>query len=345
MTPHTPAYGRRQSRGYELWAEQSSLSPYAGQTYYERPAIKPSHYGWLISSYLFIGGLAGASQIIAAIADLFGGRNDRGLVRGARFLGLLGALVSPVFLIMDLHTPKRWHHMLRIFRRTSPMSIGSWTLAAFGTFSGAAVVGQLVHDRLGWGLGHWLARVSGIPAAAAGMVMSCYTGSLLSATSVPLWAAVHRVLPPLFGTSAMSTGAAAASLAMSHSGSTEDAHHALEKVALAASASELALAIVCERQWRVHGLEPITRNGKFAWFWRVGVLNLGILLPLIIHAVHVLTGRRAAWASMLADFSALAGGFIQRALLVSAGNDSAARPRDYFEFTQPMNGRSSRPVA
>jgi hypothetical protein len=62
MTPETPVYGRRQARGQQLWAEQSPHSPYAGQTYYGRPAIKPSHYRWLISSYLFVGGVAGQSD-------------------------------------------------------------------------------------------------------------------------------------------------------------------------------------------------------------------------------------------------------------------------------------------
>jgi len=165
MTP-TPLYGRRESRGAQLWAEQS-VAPYDGRTYYGRPAIKPSHYKWLISCYLFVGGIAGASQIIAAIADLFGGKGDRGVVRGGRYVALLGALLSPVFLITDLHTPKRFYNMLRIFRPTSPMSIGSWTLAGFGALSGVAALGQAIEDLTGGGgAGRWLARLAGLPGAA-----------------------------------------------------------------------------------------------------------------------------------------------------------------------------------
>ena len=61
---------------------------------------------------------------------------------------------------------------------------------------------------------------------------------------------------------------------------------------------------------------------------------------LAIHAIQVLTGRRSKIATKVADASALAGGFVQRAVMTFGGNDSAQRPRDYFRFTQPAaNGR------
>src|SRR5581483_12442973 len=96
-------YGRRE----ESWAErppgetrrgERERQPYAGPTYYELPAIKASHYRWLVVSYLFVGGLAGAAQLIATLADLAGRRRDRALVRGGRYLALAGALLSPALL-------------------------------------------------------------------------------------------------------------------------------------------------------------------------------------------------------------------------------------------------------
>src|SRR5687768_6375194 len=119
MTPERAPYGR------------SSSPPIP--TYYDWPTVKSSHYRWLITTYFFVGGLAGAAQLIATIVDLVGGRRDRGVVSAGRYLALAGALLSPLFLIKDLHTPSRWYNMLRIARATSPMSIGSWTLALFGT--------------------------------------------------------------------------------------------------------------------------------------------------------------------------------------------------------------------
>ena len=43
-------------------------APYQCETYYGRPAVKPSHYRLLIATYFFTGGLAGAAQVVAAVA-------------------------------------------------------------------------------------------------------------------------------------------------------------------------------------------------------------------------------------------------------------------------------------
>ena len=120
-------YGR-QPKPAERRGVDSTRSGYQGETYYGQPVLKPSHYGQLIASYLFIGGIAGASQIIATIADWTGDRRNRFIARAGRYLSLGGMIVAPLFLIADLRTPERWYNMLRIFRRTSPMSTGSWTL-------------------------------------------------------------------------------------------------------------------------------------------------------------------------------------------------------------------------
>src|SRR3954471_2459507 len=107
--------------------QQIVLPPYRGQTYYGQPVLKSSYYGPLVASYFFVGGLAGAAQVIASIADATGPAADRSLVRSGRYLATAGALAGTGFLIADLHTPGRWYMMLRIFRRTSSMSIGAWT--------------------------------------------------------------------------------------------------------------------------------------------------------------------------------------------------------------------------
>src|ERR671937_1640909 len=124
-------YGRRSVA--TLGEVPSHASP---PTYYDRPAVKASEWRWLIITYFFVGGLAGAAQVIAGVVDLLGHYRDRRVVSAGRYLALAGALLSPVLLIADLKTPSRWHNMLRVFRGTSPMSIGSWTLLAFGMSSG-----------------------------------------------------------------------------------------------------------------------------------------------------------------------------------------------------------------
>ena len=76
---------------------------------------------------------------------------------------------------------------------------------------------------------------------------------------------------------------------------------------------------------------------RYAAVYRGGVLGLGILAPLGLHTWHLIRGEQAARAATLASIATLAGGYVQRALLVLAGNESARRPRDYFRFTQPAS--------
>src|SRR5437588_2100493 len=149
MLEQRAPYGRHHDRTatervvpLETTRHESSPQPYHGETYYGRPALKATTYHWLVTLYLFVGGLAGTAQLVSTLADLGNGKRNRSLVRAGRYLGFAGALLSPVLLTADLHTPSRWYNMLRIFRRTSPMSIGSWVLFAFGGLSTVAALAQ-----------------------------------------------------------------------------------------------------------------------------------------------------------------------------------------------------------
>jgi formate-dependent nitrite reductase membrane component NrfD len=321
-------YGRREADGL-------ARRPYGGETYYGRPALKQSAFGWLIVVYFFVGGIAGAAQLIATIADLFGGRHARAVVRAGRYTALAGALISPLLLIADLHVPRRWYNMLRIFRKTSAMSIGAWTLFVFGTLSGLTAAAQALEDFFKLPAGRWLGRLFGIPAAAAGMLLSVYTGTLLSATSVPFWAAAHRLLAAMFGTSATATASAALSLMLESAGAPRGAIRRLERLALVASGAELALTLAADRRWRRQHVGAPLQREPIASAYRFGVLGLGIIAPLIAHAANLLLSRHSRAITVGAAVATLAGGLVQRAVIIFAGNDSAQRPADYFQLAQP----------
>jgi protein NrfD len=307
-------------------------------TYYDLPAVKASHYGWLVATYLFIGGLAGASQVIAAAAELVGGRREKVVVRVGRYLALLGSLACPLLLIKDLHTPSRWYNMLRIFRATSPMSIGSWTLAVFGTASGFLAFGQALQDLSRAPFGRRLARLFRLPAAMSGAVMSVYTGTLLSATSVPLWATGSRYLPPLFSASAVGTANAAISLVLDLIRAPRSVRRRLVRLALLLSTLELALSFAASRRWRHLNVDRPLRQPMIAFAYRFGVIGLGLIVPRAIHALQLLTGRELRAASIVASLATLAGGYVLRAVIVFAGNQSARRPEDYFRLTSDRSG-------
>ncbi len=111
-------------------------------SYYGRPVVKEPTWAPLdIAGYLFLGGLAGASSTLAAGAQLSG---RPGLARPLK-LGAVGAIsLSLVALVHDLGRPARFLNMLRVFKPTSPMSVGVWILSAYAPAAGAAALGELV---------------------------------------------------------------------------------------------------------------------------------------------------------------------------------------------------------
>ena len=325
-------YGR-QPKPAERRGVDSTRSGYQGETYYGQPVLKPSHYGQLIASYLFIGGIAGASQIIATIADWTGDRRNRFIARAGRYLSLGGMIVAPLFLIADLRTPERWYNMLRIFRRTSPMSIGSWTLTAFGGLSGITALLQFLGDRRRRPPYRRAARAFGLPATGAGAIVATYTGTLLGSTSTPLWARASRFLPALFGISAAATSTAALTLAAHASGASRITARRLERLAAMIAAIEFLASAALDRHCERANLAAPLKETPTATTYRAGYKGLGIAVPLLIHGVSVATGRRSRRASMFAAAATLIGGYFLRSVIVHAGRDSARRPEDYFQVT------------
>jgi len=194
--------------------------------------LKPPVWTWEVPLYFFVGGVAGVSAVIALVASLAGA--DPSTVGAARWLAAGGAAVSPLLLISDLGRPARFLYMLRVFKRTSAMSVGAWTLVLFSgatmsaltlTMTGSSAPG--VHLAIG---------VLDVVAALTGLLLATYTGVLLGATVVPIWAEHHRRLPFEFGISSLAAAASAVELL---GGFTAPLHRA----ALAAAAIKTALWI------------------------------------------------------------------------------------------------------
>ncbi len=171
------------------------------RSYYGQPIIKEPVWTWEIPFYFFTGGLAGASAGLALGASL--GGNEK-LARVARLAALAGATASPVLLIMDLGRPERFYNMLRVFKPTSPMSVGTWILSAFGPAAGVAAMSDLL------GIFPKTGRAAEVVAAALGPALATYTAVLVADTSVPVWHEARKELPLVFaGSSAASAGATA----------------------------------------------------------------------------------------------------------------------------------------
>ena len=178
--------------------------------YYGEPVVKPPVWTWEIPVYLFVGGVSGMAAVIASIGLIFQ-RSD--LARTAIWLAAIGAIISPILLIMDLGRPRLFLNMLRVFKHRSPMSVGAWIVFVFG---GCAVPGlialELHTQRIFTGDFDQFLQVIAflliLGSAFWGMFLATYTGVLLGATAIPAWF-LHRTLLPIhFGVAGLGSAAA-----------------------------------------------------------------------------------------------------------------------------------------
>lgn len=286
--------------------EQRMVPSATPQSYYGRPVLKRPVWRWPIPAYLFSGGLAGASSVLGLAARMSG---RSGLARRAEITALASILAGTGFLVDDLGRPARFANMLRVFRPSSPMNVGSWLLAAYGPAAGAAaacdVLGILPAVRVAGEIG----------AAALGPAIASYTSVLVADTAVPVWHEAHRELPFVFVASAAATAGAAALL---HT-PTEDAA-AARRLTLIGTGAEIAATRAMER--RLGALAEPYHTGLAGTLARVarGSLGLGA-------AVVATAGRRRRGAAAAGGALVLFGSMIERFAIFHAGLQSAADPK------------------
>jgi Polysulphide reductase, NrfD len=284
-------------------------SPQTG--YYGVHLLKEPQWTWEIPIYFFAGGAAGASAVIGAVARWTG--KDLELARDARFVAAGGAIVSSALLIADLGRPERFLNMLRVFKPQSPMSVGAWTLAGFGSASGLAALAQLINA----GVRSTPVRVIGDLAegvsAAFGLPFSNYTGVLIGATAIPVWNHNIKTLPVHFGMSAMGASVSVLEL-LGHDTST-----ALNTLGIIASALESYEGVHLEFVRNPEINRPLKR-GKSGWITRAGGVLSGPL-PLLLRVASAATDSRKL--RRIASLATLVGSLCTRIGWVQAGHESA----------------------
>jgi hypothetical protein len=306
--------GKRRRRGGG--GEPTVVPDAEFRSYYGRPVLKAPVWEWKIAAYLFCGGLAAGSSVVAAGADLTG----RPALRRAGWLGSFGALLASLyFLLSDLGRPERFHHMLRVFKPTSPMSVGTWILSAFGPGVGAAAVRELVPRR--WRrtwparLLDRLARPLGLSAAATAPGVASYTAVLLSHTAVPAWNEVRDELPFVFTGSAAASGGGFGMLCAP----VEEAGPARAFAAMGA-AGELVASRVMER--RLGLVREVYEQGRAKRLRRAAEL-----LTLAGLAGTVTVAGRSRAGAAASGLALLAGSALQRFGVFEAGVASTKDPR------------------
>ena len=275
------------------------------KSYYGRQIIKsPVWKTPDVPLYLFLGGLAGTSSVLAAVA----GPTGRPTLRRAGRLGAAGgAAVGTAYLVHDLHRPERFLHMLRVFKPTSPLSVGTWILSPFATLAAASAATELT------GLFKRSGDVAGIGAAVLGPALGTYTAVLLSNTAVPTWHEAHRHLPVLFAGSAAAAGGGFGLVAAATADNVPAA-----RLAVAGAAVELVTGELMERQLGLLG--DVYEKGRARTLMRASKVCLAA------GAAGAVVGRRRRWSAALSGLALLAGSALTRFGVFDAGMASSKDP-------------------
>lgn len=331
---------------HDTSSAQNSAAP---TTYYGRPMIKKPTWKWPIPLYFFLGGVAGGAALIGAAAEILGGNRHKTTVRHARYLAVVLAMICPIPLIQDLGRPSRFHHMLRVFKVTSPLNVGTFILTAFGGVSGVLAAKQAAEDNVvvkrESGLGRFLRALPSGPFTAIhgllGVALGGYTGVLLAITAVPLWAAAGILLGPLFLATSIASGAAALTLmGLMRRGETEEARRDVEAIETAAAVAQIGVVVAREALIPPKIKEPLQR-GLWGRVWQFGAVGGGIVGPLALRLAVKVSGRRTGTAiSAVASTLALAGALAERYALTEAGKLSAEDPLAYQELTRGAPGQA-----
>jgi len=293
-------------------------------------------WAWEIPVYLFLGGWTAGILILSGLA-LWRGRvaPTRGgsfalTSSGPALLGLLAISLGMLCLFLDLaHKAYVWK-VYTTFEPWSPMSWGSWILILVYPVLLLGVLldpPRILVERVPIirPVVEYLAssrqarNTLGLTAVVIGIGLGIYTGILLSALGArPLWSSA--VLGPLFLASGLSTAAAFGHLVAPERLEREE----LARMDNAFLAAELGLVVLL-----LIGLVSSTRahaeaaalflGGPYtAVFW-VGVVGLGIVIPLVIQSLAV-THRVAHTPAP--PLLVMAGGLVLRFVIVSAGQIS-----------------------
>jgi len=311
------------------------------------PHIDPvmNVWGWEISVYLFLGGLAAGIMFFSALMLLLNKDEEAPFsVNGLALLGPVVLSLGMTTLFLDLSHKLFVWRFYTTFEPTSPMSYGAWILILFYPVGilqilstlrkGYPTVVNLVSDirpvanlldlvERHRRLIAWLA----IPIAVS---LGIYTGILLSAFSArPFWNT--GLLGPLFLVSGLSTGAALTALiARQHS-----ERRLLTRIDAGLIVVELLIVALLLINLTT-GTKPqldaaaMLMGGSYTgWFWVVFVA-LGLLVPLLLEYFEIRGSVRSI--AILAPVLVLLGGYVLRAITVDLGQETT-----WIEYSSEFN--------
>jgi formate-dependent nitrite reductase membrane component NrfD len=321
MTPPQPQGLPERQKHAQMWdrgrgrrGEQLMVPRATFSSYYGRPVVKKPVWSELdIAGYLFTGGIAAGTSMLAAGAEL---TRLPALRRAMRLASMTALGLSGVALVHDLGRPERFYNMLRVLKPTSPMSVGSWLLSAFAvpTAIGFADEVPVVVPPPLRPLTRRLARPASVGAAVLGSGVATYTAVLICDTAVPSWHAAYPEMPFVFAGSALS-GSAGLALVLAPRAENRPA----QRLALLGAGLELAASQRLEHRLGLVG-EPYKKHPSGRKMKLAKTLTVGGVVA------STLLARRSRSAAVVAGAALFASSALTRFAIFEAGVTSTEDP-------------------
>jgi Polysulphide reductase, NrfD len=250
-----------------------------GPGYTTGPVTKAPAWHGLVAWDLLFNNLTTGLFLVAATGELAAPAVFTPVAKVAYPVALVLLLADLLCLVLDLGDPLRFHHMLRVFKPSSPMSLGTWCLTIYSLPLTVAAALSLLSE--GGMTIEWSRRLAVVLGLLPALGSAAYKGVLLSTNAQPGWRDA-RWLGGYLTNSALLLGCAEM-LALSVLMGRESA-----VVTLRTALGTLLLLNVIPLGLLALNLRPvIARIYTRDQAWRVGVLTLGggMLIPLGLLAV------------------------------------------------------------
>lgn len=289
------------------------------------PAQEHLPWAGMIALYLFLAGIAGGGFLTASLTDLLAKNKPSRLIKAGSLIAPSAIVLGLGLLVLDLSKPFAFWKLLIHVSTKSVMSIGTFIISAFVTIAfvyALMVWGDFLKSKTGIlaKVGELAGKFSALrkPVALLGAVLALctttYTGFLLSAVSTnPLWSVpflglgVVPFLAVLFLISGVSTGLAATLIGAAK----EEGLGLYKKADSVLIVLEIILLVMLYLS-----VNPIYFSGTMSSLFWIGVVMVGLLLPLVLSIYGMMKHRH--WV-MPVYGSVIVGGLCLRYFIVFSG--------------------------
>jgi len=150
-----------------------------------RPVTKVPNWHGLVTWDILLNNLSTGLFIASALGELTAPASFRALANVAYPVALLLLIADLVCLVLDLGDAWRFHHMLRIWKPSSPMSLGTWALTAYSV--PLTLLALMSFLPAGLSAVAWARPVLLLTGSVLALGAAAYKGVLFSTTAQPGW--------------------------------------------------------------------------------------------------------------------------------------------------------------